>query len=141
MTKIFLYTIVKIFIEKNSEACKYLLACLPLAAMLPAYQLWLCHQPALPACLPIATVPPAVYCCYAACLPLVAMLPVSCAIKVAGQPCNEALHVNTCKGVTGCIQSVDWWTGLDWTGMEWNGMEWTGLDQNRKKFPRLAIQN
>ena len=35
----------------------------------------------------------------------------------------------------GCIQSVDWRTGLDWTGLEWNGMEWTGLDQNRKKFP------
>ena len=44
-------------------------------------------------------------------------------------PCMHALK-------EGCIQSVDWWTGLDW-----NGMEWTGLDQNRKKFPRLAIQN
>ena len=28
----------------------------------------------------------------------------------------------------GCIQSVDWRTGLDWTGLEWNGMEWNGLD-------------
>ena len=51
---------------------------------------------------------------------------------------REVIHIQhrfdhvlgTITGV-GCIQSVDWWTGLDWTGLDWTGMEWNGLDWTR----------
>ena len=32
------------------------------------------------------------------------------------------IHDYQTTKVRGCIQSVDWWTGLEWIGMEWTNV-------------------